>query len=361
MKINNPFNFALAAIALSVFVFSCKKSSSPSAPKVLTVTTFAGTGAQGSANGTGTAASFNSPSDVAIGSNGELYVGDWANNLVRTISLSSAAVSTYAGTGVAGLLNGTVASAEFNGTAHIVFDKQNNLYVADEENNVIREISSSGTVTTFAGSGVQGYQDGTLATAQFSHPEEMVFDANGDMYVADGQNYVIRKITMSSGMVSTFAGTGTQGYTDGPAATAVFNNVYGLAMDGSGNLYVPDIGNNVIRKITVSTATVSTFAGSGAQGFSNGPSASASFYYPIACTFDKQGNLYVADLFNNAIREISTAGMVSTYAGTGTQGSANGPATSATFYHPIAIAIDASGNLYIADEYNNEIRKIGLQ
>jgi hypothetical protein len=326
------------------------------------VTTLTGSGAAGASNGTGTSASFTSPSDIALGSNGLLYVGDWGNSLIRSINLSTNAVSTFAGNGAVGLVNGQALSAEFNGTAHIVFDGQGDMLVADEENNVIREISPSGTVTTLAGSGVQGYLDGTLATAEFSHPEEMLIDASGNIYVADGINLVIRKITLSTGMVSTYAGVaGVSGMTNGPVATATFASVYGMAMDANGNIYIPDIGNNVVRLITVSTGMVSTFAGSGAQGLVNGPSSGASFYYPIACHFDNQGNLYVADLFNNCIRLINSSGMVSTYAGTGAQGNANGPVGAATFYHPIAVLPDNKGNVYVADEYNNEIRVINEQ
>lgn len=361
MKLRTIFKYTLAIILINMFTISCKKSTTASGPGAASmVTTLAGTGTSGFVNGTGTAASFNNPSDLTIGSDGKLYVGDWNNNVVRTINLSNASVNTFAGTGVAGLLNGPAATAQFFGTAHIAFDNSGNLFVSDEENNVIREITTGGNVITVAGSGVNGYQDGPVTMAKFSHPEGIVVDASGNLYVADGNNTsnVIRKITLSTGLVSTLAGTGTAGYHDGPAATASFKNPYGMTMDASGNIYVADIGNNVIRKITVSTAIVSTFAGSGAQGMSNGPAASASFYFPIACTFDKSGNMFVADLFNNAIRKISAGGIVSTYAGTGTQGAANGLPTAASFYHPIAVAVDASGNVYVADEYNSLIRKI---
>ena len=341
---------------------SCKKNSAAPPPGqgvASMVTTFAGTGTPGLVNGTGTAASFNDPCDLIIGKDGKLYVGDWNNNVIRTMNLSNAAVNTFAGTGAQGYVNGPAATAQFLGPAHIAFDNAGNLFVSDEENNMIREITTAGNVITVAGSGVNGYQDGPVTTAKFSHPEGILVDAAGDLYVADGNNTsnVIRKITLSTGLVSTVAGTGTEGYHDGPAATASFKNPYGMTMDASGNIYVADIGNNVIRKINIATATVSTFAGSGTPGMIDG-AASARFYFPIACIFDKNGNMFVADLFNNAIRKISTAGIVSTYAGTGTQGAENGVATQATFYHPIALAIDASENLYVADEYNSLIRKI---
>jgi sugar lactone lactonase YvrE len=362
MKIKIRFNYSFIAVAMFLLISSCKKTNSSTPAAVSMVTTFAGTGTAGLANGTGTAASFNNLSDLAIGSDGKLYAGDWANNLIRTIDLNSALVTTFAGTGIAGLVNGPKAAAQFNGTAHIAFDNAGNLFVSDEENNVIREITSAGNVITVAGSGIQGYQDGPVATARFSHPEGIVVDANGNLYVADGNgsSNVIRKITAATGLVSTFAGIGTSGYHDGAASTASFNSPYGMTMDGSGNIYVADIGNNVIRKITVATATVSTYAGSGARGFSNGPAATASFYFPAACVFDKNGNMFIADLFNNAVRKLSAGGTVSTYAGTGVQGAANGVPSQATFNHPIALAVDASGNVYVADQYNSDIRKISV-
>jgi streptogramin lyase len=356
-----PGKLVLFIIAASAIVSSCSKSSSKSTTTTtaVMVSTFAGSSSQGTANGTGAAASFNNPSALAYSSSGELYVGDWGNSLIRSINLSTAAVSLYAGTGVEGLLNGQAASAEFNGPANIAIDNQGDIFVADEENNVIREITKAGIVTTVAGSGAPGYQDGPAAAAMFWHPEGLVVDANGNIYVCDGPNNVIRKVTVSTGMVSTYAGTGVAGFNNGPLTSATFYNPFGLTLDGSGNIFVADNQNNCIRKIDVSTGQVSTFAGSGAQGFNNGPAADATFYNPLACVFDSEGNLYIADFDNNAIRKISTSGIVSTYAGNGTQGSANGADSVATFNHPIGLAVDGSGNVYVADERNNLIRKIG--
>jgi sugar lactone lactonase YvrE len=351
----------LVAIAITVLSSSCsKKAAEKPAPKptVYTVSTLAGSGSPGAVNGTGTAASFTSPSGLAVSSGGVLYVGDFGNSLVRTINLTSGAVTTVAGTGTQGLLNGSALSAEFNGTANIIFDKSGNLFVADEQNNVIRKISSAGTVTTVAGAGISGYLDGPVGTAEFNHPEGMVIDANGDIYVVESANNDVRKITMSTGMVSTYAGTGVAGLTNGPVASATFHSPYGITMDVSGNLYVADIVNNCIRKITVSTNTVSTFAGSGTQGLTNGPAATATFYFPAGVAFDSKGNLYVGEIRNNTIRKIATDGTVSTYAGNGAQGSTDGPAASASFYQPIGLTFDSNDNLYIADEYNNKIRKV---
>jgi len=354
----------LLFVAVSAMIFlSCSKKSTvkPIIPAaVLTVSTLAGSTTVGHQDGVGIAAGFNNASSLVIGSDGALYVGDWANNLIRKINISTSAVTTFAGTGAVGHVDGAAATAVFNGTANIVFDKSGNLFVADEENNMIREITTSGNVVTIAGSGAMGSADGIGAAASFNHPEGMVIDVNGNMYVADNNN-TIRKINLATKQVTTYAGTGVRGFINGPVAGATFSSPYGLAMDANGDIYVGDIVNNCIRKITVSTGTVSTFAGTGTQGLSNGPAATATFYFPCGVAFDSKGNLFVAELKNNTIRKIATDGTVSTYAGTGQKGSTDGPATTATFSQPIAMAIDASGNVFVADEYNSEIREISLK
>jgi len=350
----------VVAMAASVIFLSCSKSSSSTKKNTsITVTTYAGTGSAGASNGTGASASFAFPSSIASIGNNQLYVGDFGNSLVRAINLGTAAVSTFAGTGSQGLINGPAASAEFNGTANIVFDASGNLFVADEGNNVIREITTAGNVVTVAGSGKAGYQDGPAATAEFDHPEGMVIDANDNLYVADGHNNVVRKINLGTGTVSTYAGTGAAGFDNGTVNSATFNDPYGMALDATGNLYVTDILNNCIRKITVSSGTVTTFAGSGSKGLTNGPAASATFYYPLGCIFDSGGNMYVSDTYNNVIRKIAANGTVSTFAGTGASGSADGAASSATFNFPIGLLVYGN-NVYVADTHNNNIRKITI-
>jgi sugar lactone lactonase YvrE len=360
MKTSNQIRILILATAVSFIFYSCSKGGSGSGTKTSSamVSTFAGSGTAGAANGTGTSAAFTYPSSIVY-ADGGLYIGDFGNNLIRTINLSTVAVTTVAGTGVAGLLNGPVTSAEFNGTANIVFDGSGDLFIADEENNVIREISSSGIVTTIAGTGTAGYQDGAAASAQFDYPEGMVFDAAGNLYVADGHNNVIRKINISTATVSTYAGTGTAGFTNGALTSASFNDPYGMTIDASGNLYVTDIQNNSIRKITVSSGMVSTFAGTGTVGLTNGPATNATFYYPLGCTFDSDNNMYVSDTYNNVIRKISASGTVTTVAGTGTSGLTNGAAASATFNFPIGLVVNGNG-IYVADTHNNVIRKITL-
>ena len=203
--------------------------------------------------------------------------------------------------------------------------------------------------------------DGTGAGASFNFPEGVAVDTAGNVYVADSSNSLIRKIT-PAGVVTTLAGTaGTIGYADGPAATAKFWSPSGVAVDAAGNVYVADTNNNRIRKITPA-GVVSTLAGSstGASGFTNGTGSAASFYYPKDLVLDTAGNLYVADSGNNAIRKVTQGGVVSTVAGggIGVVGSTNGATASATFNAPRGVAVDAAGNVYVADTGNHLIRKI---
>lgn len=203
--------------------------------------------------------------------------------------------------------------------------------------------------------------DGTGAGASFNFPDGVAVDAAGNVYVADSSNSLIRKIT-PAGVVTTLAGTaGTIGFADGPAATAKFWSPSGVAVDAAGNVYVADTNNNRIRKITPA-GVVSTLAGSstGAWGFTNGTGSAASFYYPKDLVLDTAGNLYVADSGNNAIRKVTQGGVVSTVAGggIGVVGSTNGATASATFNAPRGVAVDAAGNVYVADTGNHLIRKI---
>jgi sugar lactone lactonase YvrE len=213
-----------------------------------------------------------------------------------------------------------------------------------------------GTVTTLAGTGSFGSTDGVGINASFCAPNDVAVDSGGNVYVADLGNNLIRKIT-PSGVVTTLAGTGKIGSANGPGASASFNGPGCLAVDSSGNIYVSDSGNQLIRKIT-SDGVVSTMAGSGAQGASNGPGSEASFNGPDGLAVDVSGIVYVSDTYNNMIRKITPDGVVSTFAGTGTYGFTNGPGASATFNEPMGLAIDLTGNLYVADLYNQVIRKI---
>ncbi|SVC39393.1 uncharacterized protein METZ01_LOCUS292247, partial [marine metagenome] len=325
------------------------------------VTTFAGSGSSGSTNATGTAAKFNNPQGITTdGTN--LYVADTNNHTIRKIVKSTGAVTTLAGyAGSPGTTDGTGTAARFNYPIQMVTDGTI-LYVSDFGNHKIRKIViSTGVVTTFAGSTSSGSADGTGTSATFKNPQGITTDGT-NLYVADTNNHTIRKIVISSGVVTTFAGSaGSSGSTDGTGSAARFHEPRGVETDGT-NLYVADRNNHTIRKIVISTGAVTTLAGyAGSSGSTDGTGTSARFNLPRFLTTDGT-NLYVADTNNHTIRKIViSTGVVTTIAGSaGTAGSSNGTGTAASFDIPKGIAIDGT-SLYVADYNNHKIRKIALR
>jgi sugar lactone lactonase YvrE len=323
-----------------------------------TVSNLAGqAGNQGSTNGAGIIATFSNPFGVAVDGSGNVYVGDLGNNLIRKIT-PAGVVSTLAGVqGVAGSVNGAGITATFSHPQGMAVDASGNVYVADTVNNLIRLITPAGVASTFAGSGSSGAVNGPVSLASFKYPYGVAVDNLGNVYVADFNNHLIRKI--SGGVVSTLAGqAGIPGFANGSGSTALFYHPQGVAVDGSGNVYVADTGNEVIREISPA-GVVSTLAGEqGNGGSNNGGGVTATFSSPEGVVVDGSGNVYVADSGNNRIRKIIPGSFVSTYAGTGNWGDANGPATIASFNNPYSVALDASGNLYVGDTGNDLIRKI---
>jgi len=316
------------------------------------VSTFAGSDTEGSGNGTGTAAQFNHPFGVAVDSSGNVFVGDLDNHRIRRIT-PAGVVSTLAGTGIRGHADGIGNTAQFNDPLGVAVDSSGNVYVADFRNHRIRRITPAGVVSIFAGS-TEGFADGAGTEAQFNYPTGVAVDSSGNVFVTDSVNHLIRKIT-TAGVVSTLAGS-TEGFADGAGNTAQFEDPYDLAVDSFGNVYVADQGNHLIRKITTA-GVVSIFAGS-TEGFADGTGTEAQFYFPTGVAVDSSGNVYVADFSNHCIRKITPERVVSTFAGTGTEGHADGTGTTAQFKRPAGVAVDSSGNVYVADFSNNRIRKI---
>jgi len=321
------------------------------------VSTLAGSGAVGFVNGTGTAASFYSPNGVAVDSYGNVYVADKNDNVIREIS-SGGVVTTLAGSGVGGATNGTGTAAEFYLPMGVAVDTSGNVYVADYGDGLIRKITSGSVVTTLAGSAFSpGSNNGTGTAASFYLPTGVAVDSSGNVYVADTANNLIREIT-PGGVVTTLAGSVGGGFANGTGTAALFSAPTGVAVDFSGNVYVVDAGNYLIRKIT-SGGVVSTLAGSvGVSGSTNGTGTAASFRSPAGIAVDTTGNIYVGDAGAEMIREITPGGVVTTLAGSGVSGSTNATGTAASFSDPQGVAVDYSCNVYVADTNNQLIRKI---
>lgn len=295
------------------------------------VSTFAGSGAASSYNGTGLSSGFNMPSGIGSDAQSNIYVCDYGSGAIRKITLS-----------------GLVSTIGYVGTpTGLTADAAGNTYISNFDNHSIHKISTTGANSVFVG-----------ASGSFSSPGGLNFDLGGDLYLADQKNNKIKKIS-STGFVTTVAGSGATGSLDGNAASATFNNPAGVAVDRAGNVYVADAGNNKIRKITPA-GVVSTLAGNGTAGSTDGTGTNARLYYPTGITIDPLDNLYIADYRNNRIRKISPSGVVTTLAGNGSAGNLNGIGTNSSFNGPIMLAFDVQGNLFITDFQNNLIRKISL-
>jgi len=317
----------------------------------INVSTLAGS-TQGYVDDNSLNAKFDNPFDIALDGQGNFYIADSFNNRIRKIT-PDGDVSTLAGNGQQGFEDGIGTDAQFFLPLGLATDNVGNIYVADTFNHRIRKITPEGVVSTLAGNGQQGFEDGIGTNAKFSQPNGLIIDSSGNVFVADRSNNRIRKIT-PEGIVSTIAGS-TAGFADGIGTAAQFDTPTGITMDSEGVLYVADRGNHKIRKIT-QNGEVSTIAGS-IQGFVDGVSNIAQFNAPRKITIDNQKNLYISDLANHRIRKITQEGIVSTLAGS-TGGFVDGTATNAQFNAPSGIVIDTSRTIHVADINNHKIRKI---
>ncbi len=291
---------------------------------------------------------------------GNVYVADSSNHTIRKVT-PGGVVTTLAGLAhSSGNSDGTGSTARFYGPAGVAADASGNVYVADLINHAIRKVTPDGVVTTLAGlAGSAGSSDGTGSDARFNYPYGVAVDAGGNVYVADSSNRTIRKVT-PSGVVTTLAGLpGSAGSADGTGSDARFYTPVGVIVDATSNVYVGDHGNHTIRKVTPG-GVVTTLAGqAGGAGSNDGTGSDARFNYPYGVAVDAGGNVYVADTNNNTIRKVTPDGVVTTLAGrAGSRGSSDGTGSDARFYIPVGVIVDATGNVYVADTYNYTIRKV---
>ncbi len=339
----------------------------PPANHAQIITTIAGTGVASYTGDSGPAstATFNYPCYIAIDSKDDLYIADRSNNAIRKIN-TSGIITTIAGNGTPGFSgdNGPATAAQLHSPICIAIDNVDNLYIVDGYNARIRKISNSGIITTVAGfGGVSGYSgDNGPATAAEVLPYGVALDASGNIYISDGVNNVVRKVN-SLGIITTIGGKGTAGFSgDGSAATnAQFETLGDIAVKSTGEVYVPVWGSYRVRAID-NRGIVNTIAGIGTSGYAgdNGAATAAEFMAPNCVNFDKSSNYYISDNYAHVIRKVNSSGIITTIAGNGTAGDSgdNGPATAAQLNNPNSIAMNSSGDIFIADVLNNKIRKI---
>jgi uncharacterized protein (TIGR03437 family) len=359
-RLNRRIPRCLAGVASILLAAWCQAQ----APLGYTIATVAGNGTYGYSGDAGpaTGAQLFDPYGVVLDNSGNLYIADQLNNRIRKVS-PDGTITTVAGNGTSGYTGdgGAATSAELYHPCGLALDSAGNLYIADAPSNVIRKLSTNGTIATVAGNQTASFAgDGAAATsASLNEPLGVAVDAAGNIYIADSFNSRIRMV--ANGTITTLAGNSFIGLSgDGGAATsATLNRPQGVAVDAAGNVYIADTDNHVVRKVAVD-GTISTVAGNGTWGYSGdgGPATQAALFYPKSVAVDAAGNLYIADTFNSRIRVVAADGTITTVAGNGVPGDRGdgGPATSARLKFPSAVALDAAGNLYIADTQNSRIR-----
>jgi len=337
------------------------------------ILTLAGTGVAGyTGDGfSADAAQLNGPTDVALDRSGNVYILDYLNYKIRKVA-PNGIITTVAGTGIPGNSgNGTLATHADIAPQNMAVDWRYNIFFSDKGEGLIRKVNKLGIITHFAGGGTTGLQkgysgDGGKAdTARFWLPQGVAVDDTGNLFVADAGNHVIRRID-TFGFIKTVVGTGISGYygDGGLADTALLDSPYAVVIDHKGNMYINDYRNIVIRKVTAGTGFISTVVGTGVAGYfgDHGPATAAMINQARSMAVDTFNNLYIADAGNNVIRKVDTGGIITTVAGNGTWGFGGdyGFALGANLYNPYGVAVDQSRNIYIGDVNNQRIRKTFL-
>ena len=340
-------------------------TASASASSIINTVAGNGTGCYSGDGGPATSAELQNPAYAAFDASGNMFISDSGNNVIRKVT-PSGIISTYAGNGTSGYSGdgGAATSAELHTPEGLAVDAAGDLFIADSQNNRIREVNTSGMISTFAGNGTYGYTgDGGPATnAEMRYPQDVKVNTSGDVFVVDYDNNVIREVS-TTGIISTVAGNGSAGYSGdgGPATSAQLASPQGIAFDPSGDMFIADYGNNVIREVSLS-GVISTFAGNGTYAYSGdgGPATSAAIASPEGIAFDTHGDLFIADYGNSVIREVTPNGIISTFAGnhTYTYTGDGGPAGLAGIDSPYDVAVSPSGNIAITDNGNEVVREV---
>jgi uncharacterized protein (TIGR03437 family) len=354
----------LAGLSLSVLCLA-------QGPPTYYITTVAGTGGSNGFSGDGgpaTQAQLSSPTGVAVDGAGTLYIADQVNNRIREVT-KGGLISTQAGSSASGGFagdGGAATAADLNAPLGVVVDSGGNFYIADTKNDLVRKVTSADVISTYAGQYALGFAftgDGGAATsAAFNGPAAVALDKAGNLYVIDIGNNRVRKVTASTGIITTIAGTNGQGFSgDGGLATiAKLSRPLGVAVDSSGTVYIADSQNNRIRKVVGSTIT--TVVGTGASSFSGdgGPAVNAALNNPSGVAVDAAGNLYIADTNNGRIRVVIN-GTIYTIAGSGRLGQYGGDgglATNAPLNFPYGLTVDSQGNIFVAETQSHVIREL---
>ncbi|MCK9364848.1 MAG: hypothetical protein M0P74_14775 [Syntrophales bacterium] len=370
MKVVSSLTSYVSLIFFAIFATAIP---SHAAPGYISTVAGDGTAAYSGDSGPATSASLNYPSGVAIDPNGNIYIADTTNCIIRKVT-PGGVISTVAGTpNACGNLgdNGLATLATLNGPTGVAVDSSGNIYIADTFSYRIRKVTvSTGVITTVAGVGTAGFpaysgENGPAINATLSRTQGVTVDAVGNIYFSDFDHHSIRKVTANTGIITTVAGTGVAGYSgdNGLATSAMLNYPYGVAVDSSDNIYIADTSNLRIRKVDANTGIITTVAGTGVAGYSgdNGPATSATLKTSWGVAVDSSGNIYITDTDNRSIRKVDAlSGNITTVAGTGVAGFSGdgGSATLAMLKYPYGVGVDSTGNIYIADSQNHRIRKV---